>query len=100
MSPDTSHQSRSKHIPQRTCIGCRIVRPKQELIRVVQTEAGNVEIDPSGGTRGRGAYLCAAPSCWEKGLSKNRLEKALRAKIANENKEKLAKAAINLHTLN
>ena len=100
MNPDTSHPSRSRHIPQRTCVGCRTVRPKQELIRIVQTEGGSVEIDSSGGTRGRGAYLCAVPDCWEKGLSKNRLEKALRTKIADENKEDLNKAAIRSHDLN
>lgn len=99
MSPDTSPPSRSRHIPQRTCIGCRTARPKQDLIRVVETEGGSVGIDSSGQTRGRGAYFCAAPSCWEKGLSKNRLEKALRTKIAKENKEELAKAAIKLHAL-
>jgi predicted RNA-binding protein YlxR (DUF448 family) len=81
------------------CIGCRTVRPKQELIRVVQVEGEGVKIDLSGRVQGRGAYLCAVPNCWREALSKNRLEKALRTKVTDENKKELAKAAIKMHAL-
>jgi len=61
-------------VPERTCIVCRQVRPKRELLRVVRTPAGHVELDPTGKKSGRGAYLCARRSCWQPALHKGRLE--------------------------
>jgi predicted RNA-binding protein YlxR (DUF448 family) len=78
-----------KHIPQRTCIACREVKPKRQLIRLVYTVNGTAEVDPSGKKAGRGAYLCHSPDCWEKGLKKGRLEQALRQKISAENQARL-----------
>src|SRR5215469_671186 len=66
-----------RHVPQRTCVACRQVRPKRELIRVVRTPDGHVELDPTGKRSGRGAYLCARRSCWELALKKGRLEHEL-----------------------
>jgi uncharacterized protein len=63
-----------RHVPQRTCISCRQVRPKRELIRVVRTSLGHVELDATGKKSGRGAYLCAKRSCWEPALSRGKLE--------------------------
>jgi predicted RNA-binding protein YlxR (DUF448 family) len=67
-------QPRPRHVPQRTCIVCRQVRPKRELIRVVRTPEGRIELDPGGKKSGRGAYLCARRSCWEPALHKGKLE--------------------------
>lgn len=86
-------QKRPKHIPQRTCVGCHETRPKRELIRVVRTQSGAVEIDPTGKKSGRGAYLCKSKSCWEAGLKKERLDHVLRAKIAPQNRSDLAQYA-------
>jgi len=62
------------------------VKPKRQLIRVVYSSAAGVaEVDRSGRKPGRGAYLCSAPSCWGKRLTRNRLEHVLRGRIANEN---------------
>lgn len=83
-------QPRPKHVPERTCIGCREIRPKRELIRIVLTESGGVEIDPTGKRSGRGAYLCKAKPCWEAGLKKEHLDRALRTKIAVEDRRGLA----------
>lgn len=83
-------QPRPKHVPERTCIGCREIRPKRELIRIVRTESGGVEIDPTGKRSGRGAYLCKAKTCWEAGLKKEHLDHALRTKIAVEDRRGLA----------
>ena len=79
-----------KHIPQRTCIGCQQVKPKRELIRIVRTQGGAVEIDPTGKRSGRGTYLCNAKNCWHAGLKKERLDRALRANIAAEDRRRLA----------
>lgn len=71
-----------KHIPQRTCVGCRQVLPKRNLIRLVRTAEG-VLIDPNGKLPGRGAYLHDQKSCWVKGL-KGPLENALRTTIREQ----------------
>jgi predicted RNA-binding protein YlxR (DUF448 family) len=97
---DVPSCSSLSHVPQRTCIGCRRVRPKQELLRLVRDEGGGVNADPSRGARGRGAYLCPEPGCWRRGLSKNRLDRALRTKITEDNRERLAKIAVMLPTIN
>ena len=69
---------RRKRIPQRTCVGCREVSSKRQLVRLVRTPEGTVEIDETGKRSGRGAYLCHRRSCWETVLQKRRLEHALR----------------------
>lgn len=78
-----------RHIPNRTCIACREVRPKRELIRLVYTTDGTAEVDPSGKKAGRGVYLCPSVDCWQKGLAKDKLERALRGKISTESRQNL-----------
>ncbi len=85
-----SHRVRVKHMPQRTCLACRKVKPKQELVRLVRMSDGTVEIDPGGKKAGRGAYLCGLPECWDIGLKGGRLERALRTVITVANREQLA----------
>ena len=82
-------QMRPKHIPQRTCVGCGETKPKGELIRIVRTESGSVAIDPTGRRSGRGVYLCNAKSCWLMGLKKEHLDRALRTRIAAEDRRGL-----------
>jgi len=61
---------RRKHVPQRTCVACRQVKPKRELIRVVRAPDGKITVDETGKAHGRGAYLCRDRACWEKGVGK------------------------------
>lgn len=75
---------RRKHAPQRTCVGCRKVRPKREMVRIVRTPDQEVRIDESGKASGRGAYLCRDRKCWEKALSEKRLEYALKTELSRE----------------
>ena len=72
-------------------MACRQVKAKRELIRIVRTSDGNVEVDTSGKKAGRGAYLCRAPECWEVGLRGGRLEYALRTNLTQDNREQLAR---------
>jgi len=72
---------RRKHVPQRTCVGCRKVRPKRELIRIIRTPTGEVEIDETGKKSGRGAYLCRNRTCWEIALAKGYVGHALKTAI-------------------
>ena len=73
-------RKRKKHVPQRTCVGCRKVNSKWSLIRIVRTPEG-VVIDSTGKLAGRGAYLHSQKSCWEAAL-KGKLAKALHAELS------------------
>jgi len=77
---------RRRHIPQRTCIACRKVQNKRDLVRIVRTPEGEVLIDPTGKRSGRGAYLCRAQNCWHEVLASGgrRLEQALKAQLKPE----------------
>lgn len=86
---------RPKHKPQRTCIICREVKDKRDLIRVVRTPAGQLIVDPTGKANGRGAYLCRQTDCWEKSLQKQRLAQALKITLTPE---ELADLHVQLQT--
>jgi predicted RNA-binding protein YlxR (DUF448 family) len=88
-TPKKRQTPKQRHIPQRTCIACRQVRPKRELIRVVRTPAGHVELDATGKKSGRGAYLCARRSCWEPALRKGRIEHELETTLLPEDRAAL-----------
>ncbi len=85
---------RVRHIPQRTCIGCRTVAPKRSLIRIVQGADGLI-IDPTGKLPGRGAYLHERRSCWEQSL-KGSLFKALKIVRTPEIEARLRKSMEDL----
>jgi hypothetical protein len=87
---------RRKHTPQRTCVACRAVRPKRELVRIVRTPEGSVVVDETGKQNGRGAYLCRTRACWETALSEGLLKRALRANVTEETKAHLREYAANL----
>lgn len=78
---------RVKHVPQRTCVGCRTVLAKRELIRIVRTAEG-VQVDPGGKLAGRGAYLHDRRACWERGL-RGALSHALKVELTLADRERL-----------
>jgi len=78
-----------KPVPQRTCVGCRNVRPKRELVRIVRAREGGVAVDETGKRSGRGAYLCKSAPCWESALSKGQLDRALRTRLTEEETARL-----------
>jgi predicted RNA-binding protein YlxR (DUF448 family) len=78
-----------KHIPQRTCVGCRTVLPKRSLVRLVRRPEG-VLVDPTGKLAGRGAYLHNRRSCWEMGL-KGSLPRALKTTLTADDTQRLQK---------
>jgi len=73
-----------KKIPLRTCVGCKEVKPKKELIRVVREPNGNVCLDFTGKKSGRGAYICRSASCLKKAVKSKRLERNLAVEIPDE----------------
>lgn len=78
---------RVKHIPQRTCVGCRKVLPKRQMVRVVRTADG-VRVDPGGKLAGRGAYLHDRRECWANGL-RGALANALKAELTVDDRAQL-----------
>jgi len=70
-----------KKVPMRMCVACREMKPKKELLRVVRTPEGTVEVDRTGRKNGRGAYLCGTLDCLNKAVKTHALERALQHKI-------------------
>ena len=70
-----------KKIPMRQCLGCREMKPKKELIRVVRSPQGEVSLDFKGKLPGRGAYVCPNPACLSKARKSRALERAFSAPL-------------------
>lgn len=81
---------RPKPIPQRTCIGCRHVQGKRELVRVVRTPESEVVVDLTGRRNGRGAYVHKSRECWDLALKRGALERALKVAIGPDVRRTLA----------
>ncbi len=78
-----------KKIPMRQCLGCREMKPKKELIRVVRSPEGEISLDFRGKAPGRGAYICPDAQCLKRAIKARALEKAFSAQIPDEVYEKL-----------
>ena len=74
--------AKTKSIPMRTCIACREVKPKKEMLRVVRTAEGEILADPSGKLAGRGAYICGSEECMKKLNGKKLLNKAFSTEVS------------------
>ena len=75
----------------RVCAGCQEQKSKKEMIRVVRTPEGAVEIDKTGKKSGCGVYLCPNSECLEKAYKEHRLERSLKTKVSSEIYEQLRK---------
>lgn len=78
-----------KKIPMRQCLGCREMKPKRELIRVVRSPEGEISLDFKGKAPGRGAYICPAPACLKQAIKAKALERAFSTQIPEAAYEKL-----------
>lgn len=81
---------KKRKIPMRMCVGCREMKPKMELTRVVKPQEGDCAIDFTGNAPGRGAYVCKSAECLKKAQKTRALERALDAKIEENVFEQLA----------
>jgi len=77
-------------------VGCRRIRAKREMIRLVRTRGGDIKIDKAGKKEGRGAYICPDRYCWEKALNNKQLEHTLRSSLSRDKKEQLIKSGKDL----
>ena len=73
-----------KKIPMRQCLGCREMKEKRELIRVVRSPEGVISLDFRGKASGRGAYVCRNAACLKKAIKAKALERAFSAQIPSE----------------
>jgi uncharacterized protein len=87
-----------RHVPVRTCAGCREEHPKREMVRVVRSPEGSISVDPSGKQNGRGTYLCPQVSCWDKALRSGSLAKALKVTISASDRDELEKFKLEYAT--
>ena len=73
-----------KKIPMRQCLGCREMKPKKELIRVVKSPEGEISLDFKGKANGRGAYVCPRAECLKKAVKARALERAFFCQIPQQ----------------
>ena len=73
--------AKPRKIPMRMCVGCREMKPKATLLRVVKPQEGDAHIDRTGKAQGRGAYVCESIECLKKAQKRRALDRALETKI-------------------
>lgn len=73
-----------KKIPMRQCLGCREMKPKRELIRVVRAPDGGISLDFKGKAPGRGAYICRDQECLKKAKKSKALDRAFETAVPEE----------------
>ena len=72
---------KTRKIPMRMCVGCREMKEKRELLRIVKNAEGQISFDRVGKAPGRGAYICRSEECLTKAVRQHQLERALETRI-------------------
>ena len=75
---------KTRKIPMRMCVGCREMKEKRELIRVVRSPEGEISLDPTGKKSGRGAYVCRQGECLRRAIRQKQLERQLQHPLTAE----------------
>lgn len=88
--------TRPRKVPLRTCIACRKLRPKRELLRVVRTPTGRVCVDATGKMAGRGANVCPTRACLAQALKGGVLARSLQVGLDRTEMERLRDEAAEL----
>ena len=88
-----------RKIPMRMCVGCREMKEKKELIRVVRSPEGEVSLDPVGKKPGRGAYVCRNADCLKRAIRQKQLERQLEITLTPEITEALTAEMERLGTV-
>lgn len=70
-----------KKVPMRQCTGCREMKSKREMIRVIKTAENEICIDATGRKNGRGAYICPNIDCLKQAVKNRGLEGSLKTAI-------------------
>lgn len=88
----------NKKIPMRQCVGCREMKAKRELIRIIRTSEDGILVDATGKKNGRGAYICPNRECLEKAMKNKGLERSLKTAIPQQIYEEFEKEMEHLET--
>ena len=72
---------KTRKIPMRMCVGCREMKEKRQLLRIVKSPENVISFDRVGKAPGRGAYVCRDQECLTKAVKQKQLERALETKI-------------------
>jgi hypothetical protein len=94
----TGSDDMAKKTPLRKCIGCGESKEKKDLIRIIRTPEGYIELDVSGKKNGRGAYLCRSQDCLKKVIKSKGLDRSFKMSVSNEIYEQLSKELSELET--
>ena len=78
-----------RKIPRRMCVGCREMKEKRDLIRIVRTPEGDAVLDPTGKKSGRGAYVCRRAECLQRAIRQKQLERQLEITLTQDITEAL-----------
>lgn len=97
VSMKRSKRSRAGHVPLRTCVGCRQVREKKHLLRIVRSDDGTVAVDPEGKVLGRGAYVCPDPTCVALAHKRRALDRSLRVSVPDSVYLNLSTMVVRTH---
>lgn len=73
-----------KKIPMRMCVGCKELKPKKELLRIVALPAGIIELDRTGKKSGRGVYICNRSECFQEAFDSHGLERSLKRPVSRD----------------
>lgn len=86
--------TQARPLPQRTCVACRSVRAKRDLVRIVRTPSGELSVDLRGKVAGRGAYCDPDAGCLERGLREGAIARALEVPIDGPTADRLRVAML------
>ncbi|MDF1542484.1 MAG: YlxR family protein [Anaerosomatales bacterium] len=81
--------TRTRKTPTRTCVGCGRTDEKCGLVRIVRTTDAHIELDPTGKTNGRGAYVCPSVECFDAAAGRRRFDSALRVHLHDDDLDRL-----------
>lgn len=81
----------NKKVPMRQCVGCREMKSKKEMLRIIKTSEEEILLDITGKKNGRGAYICPDRECLAKAVKTRGLERSLKTAIPKEVIENLEK---------
>ena len=81
-----------KKVPMRMCIGCRTMKPKRELVRLVRDAQDCIRVDFTGKLPGRGAYICRDVACVDKAIKIRAVGHALGQNLTAEQEKSIREA--------
>lgn len=96
MSSRMEENLKIKKIPMRMCVGCKEMKPKKEMLRIVKKQDGTIVADASGKVAGRGAYICKDEACINACIKNKAINKAFEMQIQPEIYEAIKEELLNL----